>query len=445
MSMLYSRDHAFVARFPGEVAMKGAALAGVVLVVASNLSTLTKEPPPIVSDQEVIDSYSYMIGRWASLHQEASEIGGRKFTWNEFVHLAPGKGSWAIPDPNVLYSEAWIYVDATSCTILNIPVFNERRYSVQVVNGWGEVAAEINAHWFPQHPYGKFALCLQRSRIPLAAGVQRISLPNKKSRMLVRVDAGLNAKDALALQRQLTLRTTSSPKIEPLVATIDTLPGIEGFDQTEAILDSEGDSDKESQAQQDHARRVALAAADPKQRAHIETVIRENAVANILAQIPKMGSMTNGWVYPRLMGRYQGDYVMRSIAAITGLWASDGNEAIYFGAGALDGSHVYTQTFLRDALPIKKARYHWSVAIVDGEHYRTVPNSQRRSVIDKRSPLKYDVDGSLTLAFGPDRPANIPESNWLPTPVGEKYTVSYRSSGPAELVDGYYPPAIVSR
>ena len=54
-------------------------------------------------------------------------------------------------------------------------------------------------------------------------------------------------------------------------------------------------------------------------------------------------------------------------------------------------------------------------------------------------------DGSLTLTFAPKLPPDIPESNWMPTPQGKRYNLTYRFYGPAKEVVGgaYYPPPLV--
>jgi hypothetical protein len=56
------------------------------------------------------------------------------------------------------------------------------------------------------------------------------------------------------------------------------------------------------------------------------------------------------------------------------------------------------------------------------------------------------ADGSLTFAFGPKQPDGVPQANWLPTPEGKKYDMTYRFYGPAsDLVSGkYYPPALMA-
>jgi hypothetical protein len=65
-------------------------------------------------------------------------------------------------------------------------------------------------------------------------------------------------------------------------------------------------------------------------------------------------------------------------------------------------------------------------------------------LLNEASPLTFNADGSLTSVFAPKRPDKSPESNWLPTPAGEQYNLSFRFYGLAKDVEGQYvPPPLV--
>ena len=144
---------------------------------------------------------------------------------------------------------------------------------------------------------------------------------------------------------------------------------------------------------------VAKAAADRTQRARIDEVIRKQAIPAFHSEILKMGKAENGWMHPRVVGNYRTDYVMRSIANYAGIWANNSKEVVYFTGRDLDGSQTYTQTFPKDALPRSKTRYFWSAIVVDGVDYKVISNPLNRFLLNKQSPLQFDDDGSLTLAF----------------------------------------------
>ena len=246
----------------------------------------------------------------------------------------------------------------------------------------------------------------------LPKGTLRVTLPSRKSRLLMRIELGANPAEAIALQKKVTMKATGKPVIEEAVVkpnfTNSQLPGVEAFDKTEEIFASEADINPGMIDVREKASAVSKAAADRTQRARIDEVIRKQAIPAFHNEILRMGKAENGWVHPRVVGNYRTDYVMRSITNYAGIWANNSKEVVYFDGQGLDGSQSYTQTFPKDALPRSKTRYFWSVIVVDGADYKVIPNSLNRFLFNKQSPLQFDDDGSLTLAFAPTLPAGIP-------------------------------------
>ena len=404
--------------------------------------------PSRLSDRDIVEAYEYMLGRWLVLRQENLDF-KEGFKWNQIIHREPGGVDWANPNLDVVYSEAWVALDEKTCTLIELPEIKGRYYTVQALNGWGEVTANINERNYPKHPFGKFAFCLKQAKVMLPKGTQRVNLPSRKSRILMRVELGANPAEAIALQKKTTMKALGSPAIDEAVVKPDfpnnKLPGVEGFDKTEDILGSEPDLNVGMIDVRDKARAVGRAANDPAQRAHVDEVIRKLAIPSLLGEIPKMGKIVDGWIRPRLIGNYRTDYVMRSITNYAGIWANSSKEVVYFAAQGLDGSQTFTQTYPKDALPQTKTHYFWSVVAVDGGDYKVIPNSLNRYLLNKQSPLALNEDGSLTLVFAPKQPDGIPESNWLPSPNGKKYNMTYRFYGPSkDVADGkYYPPPLV--
>ena len=427
--------------------MKKFILAALALVCVT--TSLQAQPARGISDRDIVEAYEYLISRWLVLRQENLDF-KEGLKWNQITHREPGGVDWANPNLDVVYSEAWVAVDEKSCTLIELPEIKGRYYTVQALNGWGETSANINERNFPKHPFGKFAFCLKGAKgITLPKGTQRVDLPSKKSRILMRIELGANPADAIALQKKVTMKPTGSPQIEPMVVKLDfsnsKLPGVEGFDKTEEILASEADLNVGMIDVRERARTVAKAAADPAQRTRIDEVIRKYAIPAFQGEVQKMGKAENGWVRPRFIGNYRTDYTMRSVANYAGIWANNSKEVVYFAGQGLDGSQTYSLTFPKEAMPGSKTRYFWSIIAVDGVDYKVIPNQLNRYLLNKQSHLKLDDDGSLTLIFAPKQPDGIPESNWLPTPNGKKYNLTYRFYGPTkDVADGkYYPPPLV--
>lgn len=387
---------------------------------------------------------NYMLSRWLVLRQERRDL-EEGFRWNEIIHRAPGGVSWANPNLDVAYSEAWIAVDENSATLLELPEIRGRYYTFQLLNGWGEVTLNINERNYPDHPWGLFALCLQGSNPQVPPGALRIDLPNRKSRLLMRVELGLDPEAAIALQKSTTLKATGSPKVDPPVKMdFERFPGVEAFDTTDQVLASEPDINPGANELQAKARAVA-ALVGSDQRSHVAEVIEAKAIPRFLEAVAGMGQEANGWVRPRLTGNYGADYQMRSVANFTGIWANNTNEVIYFVRRQLDGGASFTITFPADAPPDAQVRYFWSVIAVDSVGFRVTPNALDRFLLNKASGLVPSADGSLTLYLAPEKPQAAPEPNWLPTPAGKTYNLTFRFYGPSEdVVRGrYFPPPVV--
>lgn len=403
-----------------------------------------------VSDADIVDGYEYLLSRHLVLRQEKADL-KEGVRWNEMVHRAPGGVAWANPNLDVAYSEAWVAVDDKSCTLVNVPDIKGRYYTIQVLNGWGEVTANINERNYPNHPSGTFALCLKGANVALPAGAERIDLPGKQSRILSRVELGSDPDAAIALQKQITLKATGAPTIDPPVASAEfaagKLPGVEAFDNVDTLLASEPDAAGMAGAQA-KARAVAAAIAEnPAERARVEDVVRTKAAPQFMAGLKNLGASKNGWTRPRVTGNYGDDYRMRSLANYAGIWANNQKEVVYFMAGDLDGSATYAMTFPANELPESKVGYFWSVIAVDTEKFQVIANPLNRFLLNKQSGLQPNADGSLTLAFAPSQPADVPAANWLPTPTGEKYNLTFRFYGPsADVVNGtYFPPPLQAK
>ncbi|MFL5157752.1 MAG: DUF1214 domain-containing protein, partial [Microvirga sp.] len=144
------------------------------------------------------------------------------------------------------------------------------------------------------------------------------------------------------------------------------------------------------------------------------------------------------------------DYLARTLINYGGIWANIAPEVMYYrastdGTGApLSGDNAYTMTFPKDQLPAHYANYFWSVIAVDTRHFRVLPNPKEKYLINEQSKPEYGPDGSLTFRSAAEKPADVPEGNWLPTPKGSVYRLTFRFYGPIDGVSNgtYWPPAL---
>lgn len=410
------------------------------------------------SDQDISDAWIYLLGRLLVLRQQKADL-AEGFKWNEMIHRKPGAVDWPNPNLDVAYSEAWVAVDEDSCTIVTVPKVTGRYYTVQFLNGWGETVANINERTQAARPAGDFAVCLQGANVTLPANTTRIDVPVKYMRVLARVELGDNWDQAVALQHKFSMRATgaTTPPSLPETPAFDVqhLPGVEAFENAPAVLDSEKDINAGMEAVAAKVRAIAAGIQDPAERARVEKVIREKAQADLGKASATIGHGTvrNHWARPGVAGTYNDDWLGRTLVNLGGIWANRMDEVVYYkgsldGDGVqLNGSHTYTMTFPKDDLPPKYANYFWSVIAVDPVFARVLPNPKNRFLLNRESGLKYNADGSLTLHFAPEKPADAPDPNWLPTPAGKDYRLTFRFYGPkGGVADGsYFPPPLVKK
>jgi len=413
---------------------------------------------PAATDQEVSDAYIYLLGRLLVLRQQQADF-AEGFKWNTLIHRKPGDVQWPNPNLDVAYSEAWVAVDEKNCLMVTVPRITGRYYTVQFLNGWGETVANINERVFPKHPNGEFAVCVKGSLVQVPAAAQRVEVPVKYMRVLSRVELGVNHDEAVALQRKVEFRPTGQPPLPSIPKTvmfdIEALPGVEAFDSAELALDSEADINPGMERLQQTTRAVARSIKDPAERQRVDEVIKTRAFGDIRKASLTLGDGTvrNGWVVPSTIGVYGSNWLLRTLVNDGGIWANSFEEVIYYkrfvgpDGEPLSGDNAYTLHFTREQLPAQYATHFWSVIAVDSVHRRVLPNPQQRYLLNKESTLQYGKDGSLTLYFADARPKDAPDGNWLPTPKGQAYSLTFRFYRPKGGVadHSYFPPPLVKQ
>ena len=141
----------------------------------------------------------------------------------------------------------------------------------------------------------------------------------------------------------------------------------------------------------------------------------------------------------------------RATANFGGIWWNSSTEAVYellhvdANGDPTTGDTTYRMTFTADQLPSHVADCFWSLTVYGKPDYMLVPNPAGRYNVSTRSDLAFADDGSLTLFFAPQRPADVPETNWLPTPAGKAFTADLRLYLPRDDVrNGAWSPPVVA-
>src|SRR5271155_3385105 len=96
------------------------------------------------SDKEIGDAYTYLYGRYLVLQQENYDINVEKVGYNRIKYNPLGSAQFVNPNLDVAYLEAWLAADKDHAVILNVPKIKGRYYTVELLDGWGEVITNIN-------------------------------------------------------------------------------------------------------------------------------------------------------------------------------------------------------------------------------------------------------------------------------------------------------------
>lgn len=142
-----------------------AASCAILAAMCSTMPTSSRAQSSL-ADQDISNAYIYLLGRLLVTRQQQLDF-KEGFKWNELVHRKPGAVDWPNPNLDVAYSEAWVAVDESSCTIVSVPKIEGRYYTVHFLNGWGETIANINERFFPKRPFGEFAMCLRGADVAI--------------------------------------------------------------------------------------------------------------------------------------------------------------------------------------------------------------------------------------------------------------------------------------
>jgi hypothetical protein len=423
----------------------------------SDTTTTTSENKTVPTDQDIIDAYTYLYGRYLVIQQENHDINEEKVGYNKIKYNPLGSAQFVNPNLDVAYLEAWIAVDKDHAVILNVPKIEGRYYTAQILDGWGEVIVNINERNFPKTPYGKFALILKGSNPAIPADAVKIELPSEKAKILARVELKGTSAIAKKLQEQFTLTVPDGIKIAPPITIPAFTPKApiagEIFDKVEEVINSYPDANPKAKEYQEKAIAVSqYAKTDDKAKSHIDEVVKTKAIPAFLAGAKGFGTQKGGWSVSYVAGKFGDDIMARDIINYGGLWANQIQEAIYFigltdsNKEPLSGDKIYEIKFSKDQLPDDFVNAFWSVTLYSVPDYRVVDNKLKRYNLNNVSGLKKNPDGSLSIWLASSLPKNAPQSNWLPTPAGKGFSLNLRMYvSKKEVLDGKWFPAPIEQ
>jgi len=139
----------------------------------------------------------------------------------------------------------------------------------------------------------------------------------------------------------------------------------------------------------------------------------------------------NGWLVFTKGGHYGTDYATRALIDRYGFGSPTPDVAIYPLAitdrtrAPLTGTKRYVVHFpAKDATP--PVQFFWSLTLYDTDLF-FVPNAINRWLVNDRSGLVRNADGSLDIYVQPDAPADATQlRNWLPSPQPDSPNPGFR-------------------
>lgn len=435
------------------------ALASIASTVMVGLTALLLSNPPVkatdIDEKMVTEAYVYLLGRALVIRQERLDIEEQDMRYNVVHHNPLVSVDFVNPNMSVTNSQLWIAVDDKTPVILEIPRIEGRYYTAQICDEWGEVITNINPRNYPLQPYGKFAFVAPGYRGELPENAVRIDLRSSKAKMLARVELQDDADGAVELQQQIKARSLGTPKLPTAVEIPmfdnEALIGVELFDKAEQILTSAIDVSPIAAQLQVKVRAVAGQVAVPEKRAAIDKTLRDKVIPEFLQfAVTEAGTTRNNWLGTLVIGNYGEDYRIRTAANLVGIWANSRHEVIYFvttrdGNGEqLEGSKQYVLQFPKGALPQAVVNEFWSLTLVSLPDFRPVPNPMDRFALSTWSNVQLEADGSLNLHVAPRLSNSIPEANWLPSPTGHPFSLTFRAYVPKAVVQRgeWFPPTV---
>jgi hypothetical protein len=147
----------------------------------------------------------------------------------------------------------------------------------------------------------------------------------------------------------------------------------------------------------------------------------------------------NGYLVSQT-GSYGTHYEVRALVDQIGQGALRSDVSIYPVAqtddklATLTGSTRYVIHIPAGGLPPVQA--FWSLTLYDTNGF-FVPNPLKRYLLNDRSHLHHNADGSIDLYLQSTRPSSAQQvQNWLPTPAGQDFRLIWRLYGPGAATRG---------
>lgn len=448
------------------------AIAAAIVALSAGLAgtasaTTTAEPrQPRQAEQSDVFEHGYELGLAAYRYGLPLVTTQKTFRHQTSVDVPNGRGfgpanrfnpvrSFTDPDdrsvvaPNLdtLYSIAWLDLSKEP-RVIHVPRIKNRYFVIPLMSPYTENFSNIGS--VRRTPPGDYAVVgPKHADVRLPKGVKKVRSPYDRVWIIERVyaDNGSRA-DQRAVHRIQNAITTvplskypdtdwkpRRPRNPDTTVDEPALPtGMAFYDQLGRLL-AKFPPPKADRPLLEQLAEIGVgpgkrpstdASLDPELVAGMEAAVADGP-ATVLADAQALygqGFATYNGYLVTPTGRYGTDYRLRAVVTQVGLGALQPEQAIYPLAlvdrtGApLTGAKKYVIHIPAGDLPPVSRTGFWSLTMYDDDGF-LVPNPVRRYVINDRSELHYNEDGSLDLFVQATQPADREQAqNWLPSPAG---------------------------
>jgi hypothetical protein len=393
---------------------------------------------------------------------------------NQFSHAAsfptPESRDVVSPNADTLYSTAWLDL-AREPLILHVPDTHGRYYVMEMLDAWTNVFAALGKRTTGTKE-ANFAITGPRWNGTLPRNVIQFKAPTNLVWIIGRTQTN-GAGDYSAvhnIQKHYTLtplsswgRTYHPPAKSAVDSRVDnkTPPAVQvakmdaaTFFKTLAVLLKANPPAAADAALVRKFQSVGLVPGQEFNVGMLKPAVRHGVgqavrpgQAQLAAGLQRIGTMENGWIVSRNLGRYNTNYLLRSAVALVGLGANLPEDALYPATTVdstgrkLTGKYRYAVHFPKGQTPPVQA--FWSLTLYNKDQF-FVKNPAQRYSIGSRDKLVYNPDGSLDCFVQHDPPAGK-EANWLPAPRGSFHLMLRLYWPKSEAIQGVWKHPAVKR
>ncbi len=388
--------------------------------------------------------------------EEASPAGApiNQFTHTQELRNADTK-SVVTPNVDTLYSTAWL--DISKEPIIYTTPETDRFMQTQVLDAWSNTPEVISEG-------GAYMIATSDQDVETPEGVTRVDVPTSMVWFICRpvLDGDDDLSNVVKLQEQMSLIPLSeydnaeeyNPpkgefKEENVYVPVDKVNSMSAntfFNLANELLVNNPPATEDEEIVS-KIKELNIGAGltfdstsiieDEKEFENTWEDIKEECYTSWAKSSEEFSIEAGNWTYlGEPIGNFGTEYEYRAATALKGLGANPVQVAMYLQAKvdnngeSLSGKNTYVIHF--DETPPVLEKGFWSVTMYGDDNF-LVDNPIDRYVINDRSDIEYNEDGSLDIVVSAQAPED--DSNWLPAPE-EEFHLWLRIYSPD--VDGIY-------